>query len=255
MRLITNRFALITAATVVAGIALAAGSFWYLFLRNDAPPEVSLAGAVDTIATAEPSSTATASSEATDDDAVATDVALDGAWAVAASGETFVGYRVGEELANIGTTTAVGRTSGVVATVEIAGGVLVSAEVEADLTALASDNSMRDGQLRNQAIETNTYPTATFVASGNLALPGALESGQAVAFDLVGSFTLHGVTNEVVVPVEVQLVDGYLVVVGSIEIQFADYDIEKPNGASVLSIADHGVMELQIVLSQDGGNS
>jgi hypothetical protein len=40
------------------------------------------------------------------------------------------------------------------------------------------------------------------------------------------------------------------VVVGSIDIKFSDYSISKPNGASVLSIEDHGTMELQLILKK-----
>jgi hypothetical protein len=37
------------------------------------------------------------------------------------------------------------------------------------------------------------------------------------------------------------------VIFGSLEIQFAGYDIETPNSGLVLSVEDHGVMELQLV--------
>ncbi len=251
MGFITSKFALITIGAVVAVFAVAAGAFWYLVLRDDAPPEVNLADAVGSLSTPTSSPATSTSTASTDGDAIASG-GVDGAWGVAADGETFAGYRVGEELANIGTATAVGRTAGVAASVEIADGVLETVEVEVDLTTLQSDNSLRDGQLRTQALETNTYPTATFVATGAFELPAQLESGEAVTLDLAGALTLHGVTRDVVVPLEVQLVDGYLVVVGSIDIVFADYEIDQPSGASVLSIEDHGVMELQIVLAQGG---
>jgi hypothetical protein len=35
-------------------------------------------------------------------------------------------------------------------------------------------------------------------------------------------------------------------VVGSIEIQFADYSVEQPTSFAVLSIEHHGTMELQL---------
>ena len=48
-------------------------------------------------------------------------------------------------------------------------------------------------------------------------------------------------------PIEGQLVNGLLVVIGSLEIEFADYEIDLPTGFVVLSIEDRGVMEFQIV--------
>jgi hypothetical protein len=64
---------------------------------------------------------------------------------------------------------------------------------------------------------------------------------------VTGELTLHAVTNTVEIEVEGALQDGLLVVVGSTEIQFADYAIEQPVSMSVASIADHGTMEFQIV--------
>ena len=105
-------------------------------------------------------------------------------------------------------------------------------------------------QLRNQAIEYSKFPTSTFEVTEAMPLPDGLASGQAVKTTLKGKLTLHGVTKDVQVPVEAQLKDGLLVVVGNIDIKFADYAINKPQGASVLSIEDHGIMELQLILKK-----
>jgi polyisoprenoid-binding protein YceI len=67
---------------------------------------------------------------------------------------------------------------------------------------------------------------------------------------LIGKLTLHGVTKDVSIPAQAQLKSGLLVVVGSIDIKFSDYSISKPNGASVVSIDDHGTMELQLFLKK-----
>jgi hypothetical protein len=40
------------------------------------------------------------------------------------------------------------------------------------------------------------------------------------------------------------------VVVGSLEIQFADYNIEGPESGLVLSVEDHGIIELQLVFER-----
>jgi hypothetical protein len=56
----------------------------------------------------------------------------------------------------------------------------------------------------------------------------------------------------VTLPVQAQLKDGLLVVVGSLKVTFSDYSISKPQGASVLSIEDTGIMELQLILKKAG---
>ena len=53
-------------------------------------------------------------------------------------------------------------------------------------------------------------------------------------------------TQPISLDLEGSLVEGKVVVVGSVEIALADYDIEKPTGFSVVSIADVGVLEIQL---------
>jgi hypothetical protein len=48
---------------------------------------------------------------------------------------------------------------------------------------------------------------------------------------------------------EAQLVDGTVVLVGSIDQALADYDIEKPSSPVVLGISDDFTLELQFLLT------
>ena len=177
---------------------------------------------------------------------------LAGTWTLSSRGESFVGYRIGEELANIGTVTAVGRTSDIVATLQFDGASITSVVIEADLRTLRSDQSFRDGALRNQGIESDTYPFATFTLTETIPIGDLPEVGESLSIDCVrGTLNLHGVTNDVCIVLEGQLVDGQLVVVvGSTEIALADYEIEKPTAMRVLSIEDEGQMEFQIVFER-----
>lgn len=242
----------------LAAVIVLSAAFWYFVLRDDSPPPVSLDSALDTI-TQTPSATATmgagdptaGAANPTATTEAEPSAGIDGEWAVDTSQETFVGYRVEEELAQIGATTAVGRTPNVTGGITIADGVVAAgAVIEADMTTLQSDSGLRDGQLRNQGIQFGQFPTATFTLTEAVELPAGLEEGERVSTTLVGEFELHGVTQPVEIPVEAQLSNGLIVVVGSITIAFADYDIEAPNAARVLSIADNGVMEFQLFFSK-----
>ena len=86
------------------------------------------------------------------------------------NGASFTGYRVQEQLAGIGSTTAVGRTTAVTGTLQYDGKQVTSVEVVADLSKLASDRPQRDGQLRNQGIEYSKFPTATFKLTSPIAI-------------------------------------------------------------------------------------
>jgi len=70
--------------------------------------------------------------------------------------------------------------------------------------------------------------------------------GARVQATATGDLTLHGVTRRVSIDLEGQLSGALVLVVGSLEITFADYGIQSPRAASVLSVEDKGTLELQL---------
>ncbi len=260
------------AILAVAVIAIVAVGAWYFVLRDDAPPPPTLETAVSSVqqtstpsptaapATSTPDPTATATPDAAstpDPTPTATPTATEepatwpddptGEWVISGDGDSFVGYRVNEELAGVGAFTAVGRTRGVTGSLAFDGAAITSVEIEADLTRLVSDDSRRDRALGSQGLEINTYPTASFSLTQPIALDAVPAEGDTIAVEAVGELTLHGVTNQVTIPLEGQRTGGFVVVVGSIEIVFADYGMETPSAFIVVSIEDFGLMELQLV--------
>lgn len=228
---------------IVAAVVLALGAgsvfaVWYFFIRSDSPPAVSLEAALSSVT---PQSTTSA--PATSD--------LTGTWQVVRGANSFVGYRVDETLAGFGANTAVGRTQDLQGTLSYDGRAITAVNVTANLDALASDRSQRDGALRTQAIETSRFPTATFVLTSSISV-GTPAEGQTVTQKATGNLTLHGVTRPVEISIEGVLRGGQLIVVGSTDILFADYGISQPRAATVLSVENHGTMEFQLVFSKGG---
>jgi polyisoprenoid-binding protein YceI len=163
---------------------------------------------------------------------------------------SFVGYRVQEELAGIGGNIAVGRTPDVTGSMTTFGLTLTQAEFTANMQALVSDESQRDGRLREQAIETDRFPTATFVLTDPITLPDAAVPGQISTVTATGDLTLHGETHAIQIQLRGRLAGEVLIVTGTVEITFADFGIEKPESFKVLSVADHGTLEVQLFLTQ-----
>lgn len=245
-----NRLVKIAAAIGIFGVVAAAG-VWYFVIRSDAPPPVSLQSALDAAATSTSNTPGSTTSGATTTSATtSSDGNLTGEWTLVSDGTSFAGYRVEEELVGVGATTAVGRTTAITGTLQFDGTQITSVEVTADVTKLTSDKTMRDGQLRTQALQTNTYPTATFELTSPITIASVPDDGEVVTQTIEGNLTLHGVTNAISIEVQGVLQDGRLVVVGSTVIQFSDYDIGQPSSQSVLSIADNGIMELQLIFEQ-----
>lgn len=244
-----NTFAhrrLLATGTVLVFIlaALAAYGLWYLFLRPAGPAAVG-ADPGGSFAAGLPASSPLASGDLAGDWTVDTSIGSASDWS-----DSFVGYRVEEQLAGIGANTAVGRTPQVSGGVTIDGTIVTAGSINADLTALRSDDDRRDGQLGRQGIQTAQFPTATFTLGSPIDLGSIPSDRQKLTLTAHGQLTLHGVTKDVDVPLTAWLSGSTIVVQGSLPIAFADYGIEKPSSFAVLSIADHGTMELQLFLTR-----
>jgi polyisoprenoid-binding protein YceI len=236
----------IALAVVVVLVAVVAGGLWW-FLRDDAPSEVSLESAVEQVSTT--TVAGGAAPEVT---------SIDGTWTVdTTTGEfdfetatgTFAGFRIQEELSSIGSTTAVGRTGDVTGSITIAGDSLTAAEFEVDVSTITTNESRRDDRVQS-ALDTGQFPTATFTLTEPVSLGADPASGEQISVTAIGEFTLHGVTRQVEVPIQAQLVDSTVVVVGSFDITFSDYDVEVPSAPIVLSVSDTGTIEMQLLLTK-----
>jgi polyisoprenoid-binding protein YceI len=251
------------AAVVVAVAAAGAFGLWYVFFRPSGPAAVGDAALVvpGSSAVAPSSAASAAGASASGSSAGSSSVPLtggiDGTWSVDTSigsfsdfSDSFVGYRVQEQLASLGGNTAVGRTPDVSGSLTIAGTNVTAATIEANLTTLKSDDDRRDGQLSRQGLETGTYPTATFTLSSPIDLGSVPADGAKVTVTASGKLTLHGQTKDVQIPLTASLSGNTIVVAGSLEITFADFGISKPNSFAVLSIADTGTLELHIFFTK-----
>ncbi len=251
--------AIVVGVIILALVIVAAAGLWYLFFRPAGPAPVSLAS-LPPVAAASADPTTSASGDlaaaSADPPASASTSSADGiggTWNVDTSvgsvGDgtgTFVGYRVKEELATVGAQEAVGRTGGVTGSMTIDGSTITAVDITADLTQLQSDESNRDRQLQRQGIETATYPTATFKLTQPIELGSVPADGQVIDATATGDLTLHGVTKSVQIPLQARIDGDVITVAGSLPIAFADYNIQSPQGMIVLSVEDHGTLELQV---------
>ena len=165
------------------------------------------------------------------------------------------GYRVRELfIGGLAKTDAVGRSEAVTGTVVLGrnGSALQVQSVNAtvDMTKLVSDESRRDGRMRTTGIETDKFPTATFVSSSAVTLDGDGEAAKPVKATVTGKLTLHGVTREVQIPVDAQLRAGTLEIVGRQAINMKDYAIDPPEIADFVKADDDGVFEFKLVLKK-----
>jgi polyisoprenoid-binding protein YceI len=216
---------------------------WFVFFSSDAPDAPTIEGAA-AIVVASPDVGASSTAAA--------DVATDGAWIVDDSvgdfadfSSSWVGFRVGEVLDNIGETEAVGRTPEVSGSLELDGLTLEQATIEVDLTGIRSDQSRRDPAIQ-RALETGSHPTATFTSTAAVELPAMPTEGEPIAVTVPGELTIHGVSLPVEAEMQAQLVGDVVVVVGELEVDFTDYGITMPRAPIVVSVEDTGSLEWQL---------
>lgn len=239
---------------VVAALVIVGGAaFW--FLTDDAPSEVDLDTAAKSVTSTTTKGGATSSTAGS---ATTTATGIDGTWKIdttsgafdfeSATG-TFVGFRIEEELASIGAATAVGRTNAVTGSMTIADNAVTAADFTIDLTKITTNNSMRDRRVQD-ALETGTHPQATFTLTSPIELPANAADGGEIAATAKGTLTIHGVTKPVEFPMQAKLVNGTVVAVGSIDVTFSDFGVKVPSSQMVLSVADHGTLELQFLLTK-----
>jgi polyisoprenoid-binding protein YceI len=232
---------------VVAVLAVVGFAGWWFLIRDDAPEEASIEAAGETLDEA--------------GDGAASGDGIEGEWSVDTSvgsfdvptedfSGTWAGYRFEEELASVGTNTAVGRTPDVTGTMTVEGDEVTAVEVEVDLTTLQSDSGTRDGALRTRGLESERFPTATFSLTEPLALPEGIDSGETVTVEATGDLTIHGVTQPVTLDLEATLSGDVAAVVGNAPVLLGDHDIDPPTGFSVLSIDDEGLFEFQLFFSR-----
>jgi polyisoprenoid-binding protein YceI len=239
----------------VAAIVVAVGGFvlYRSFFGGSVPPEVSLsepsASSSGAASPAGGSTTSPAGGSSGGDFA--------GSWVVdTTSGSfsdfssTFAGYRIEEELGNLGANTAVGRTPDVSGSMEIDGSSITAVSVTVDMTTLVSDDDRRDNQLRMRGLETDSFPTATFELTAPIDVGTPPTEGETVTAEATGNFTLHGVTKEVTVPIQAQWSGDQIEVVATFDVALADYGIEPPTGFFVLSVADQGTVELHLLFAR-----
>jgi polyisoprenoid-binding protein YceI len=230
---------LVIAGVVVLVLALVGGYLVFAARTSDSPPPAALDPA---------SSTTAAGAAAAQPDGASTP---DGTWRVSDDGKSYVGYRVREQLAFLNSPNeAVGRSSAVTGTMEVAGDRVEAVKIEADLTQLTSDETRRDNAIRQQGLESDRYPTASFVLTEPVQLEGAPVAGEEVKGTGKGRLTVHGVTRDVELGLTGRWSGSTIQVVGQLPVKMSDFQIQAPRVGPVVSIEDSLTVDFNLAFER-----
>ncbi len=158
-------------------------------------------------------------------------------------------YRVTEQLAGVDfPNDAVGTTNGVTGHLEILadGSIAPGSKLVVDLKTMASDQSMRDGYVRNRTLETEKFPEAVFVPTAVTGVPKLVPSTGQLGVSLTGNLTIHGVTKPVTFKGIATIDPRSSTVAGRAltTFTFSDFGLTKPSLARLMSVDDKITLEL-----------
>ena len=161
-------------------------------------------------------------------------------------------YKVEEVLARTGFKVATGETDAVSGVVVFdAEGNVVAGEsrIVVQAATLRTDSDRRDGYVRNRTLETDAYPEVVFRPTAIVwTEPPAGELRGVQDFTIAGDLTVKDETRPVVWNATAEFhEDGRATGQASVEFTFADFGMDKPSVAIVLSVEDTIRLELDFV--------
>jgi polyisoprenoid-binding protein YceI len=204
-------------------VALAVGGPYVYIHFVEGPPPAALSASTGTSAALKPATGSVA-----------------GNWQVTQGSQA--GYRVNEVL-NGQNNVAVGRTTAVTGGLTATPTSVTKATITVDLTKVASDQSMRDGQFEGRIMQTSQYPTATFTLASPIDLAEIATAAGTRTLQVHGTLALHGKTKDVAVSLTVVRSGATLTVSGQIPVLFADYGIDNPS-FGFAQTQNHGTIEV-----------
>jgi polyisoprenoid-binding protein YceI len=219
---------------VIAGVALV----YFVIFPTSSPKPFSL-------------TTSSSSSSASSQAGVSSAAQLAGHWTIGSG--SAAGYRVREKLAFLpAESQAVGRTSSITGSATFTGsGTTVRvtrASFDVDVETLKSDRTMRDEKIREIGLESEKYPTSTFVLSAPITLPASALTGRAVDVSATGALEIHGTTKTVTIPLEMSLSSAEVQAVGSITFPWSEFNMTAPSIGGFVNVTNSATMEFDLRL-------
>jgi polyisoprenoid-binding protein YceI len=107
-----------------------------------------------------------------------------------------------------------------------------------DLRTLTTDEARRDERIRNEWLESNTYPWAEFKATAIENFPANAVEGQEVPFKIVGDMTIREITKPQTFDVTARLDGNTFTGTATTYLLMQDYGFEPPSILGMLQVTD-----------------
>jgi polyisoprenoid-binding protein YceI len=152
--------------------------------------------------------------------------------------QTTASYQVHENLVlrNLPDNVVTGTTQAVQGEFRIRSGgspLITDMKIKVDLRTLKTDEERRDHYVRQNYLESDTFPYAEFTSTCAQGLPTNYHEGQMIKFQTPGNLTLHGKTNKVVFDVQGKVAADTITGTASTTTYMTDFGIQPPNLANI----------------------
>ncbi|NJO00018.1 MAG: YceI family protein [Anaerolineales bacterium] len=124
-----------------------------------------------------------------------------------------------------------------------------------DLRTLTSDEGRRDERIRNEWLESNTYPNAVFKATSIENFPADAVEGQDVSFQVTGDMTVREVTKPQTFDVTARLDGNIFSGTATSYLLMRDYGFEPPSVMGILEVADGVTVTVKFTAQEAGAGS
>jgi len=166
--------------------------------------------------------------------------------------KTTASYEVGEVFINEGNkyNLAIGRTGAV------SGDIALNfthpeqstvGVITVDISTLTSDSRRRDDRIRNEWLESATYPLATFTGTEVKGLPSSYQPGTEITFELVGDLKVREMTRSTTFTVKAKLENEALSGEATTMILMTDFGFDPPDIAGILKAENEAKLVLKFV--------
>ncbi len=103
-----------------------------------------------------------------------------------------------------------------------------------DISAFQSDSERRDQAIRDNWLQSGTYPMATFVPTEIGGLPESYSEGEEVNLQITGDLTVRDVTNQVTFDTTGTIEGNEMRGIATTTVQMTDYGFDPPDIAGIL---------------------
>lgn len=170
------------------------------------------------------------------------------------SGKNMAQYEAHEKLAFLTSpSAAVGKTLDVSGSLAFtASGAIDKAKskITVDLSTLTSDKSMRDHYIKQNTLETDTFPDAVLVPTSVQGLTWPLPSSGQATFTLIGNLTVHGVTKQTSWQVTATFGSQQVSGTATTTVKFEDFGMTPPTTMIALSVQDSLKLQIDFVVQK-----